>query len=66
LRIYLIAVLRTKPGADQVLAGAADDRSAEVRLPMMEVSADPAACLDREIERRTAGPPQAWSRHRVA
>ena len=39
--------------------------SAEVRLPMMEVSAELAARLDREIERRTERPARG-RRHRVA
>jgi 4-hydroxy-tetrahydrodipicolinate synthase len=40
--------------------------SAEVRLPMTEVSAELAARLDLEIERRTTGSTAGTGRHRVA
>jgi 4-hydroxy-tetrahydrodipicolinate synthase len=40
--------------------------SAEVRLPMTEVSAGLAAHLDQEIERRSAGATAGTGRHRVA
>ncbi len=47
-------VFRAEPGADQALALAhRADRSAEVRLPMTEVSEALAARLDLEMERRT-------------
>jgi 4-hydroxy-tetrahydrodipicolinate synthase len=40
--------------------------SAEVRLPMTEVSAELAARLDLEIERRSTVPAAGTGRHRVA
>ena len=53
-RTHPAAVRRAEPGAGEVLAGAerADRQRADVRLPMVEVSAELAARLDAEIERR--------------